>query len=82
MLKDYISFDSKTKNITLSQSVSKRSEGDFHQMKVLQKLIKDRLFADEITKRVIKKEILNVDEFYNLIDAHRYQDQSQITSTK
>lgn len=40
-------------------------------MKTLQKLIQDRLFADEITKRVIKKEILDVKEFYELIEAQR-----------
>ena len=48
-------------------------------MQTLQRLIKDKLFSDEITKRVMKKEILDVKEFYNLIEAQRLEDPQTIS---
>ena len=47
---------------------------------MLQRLIKDKLFSDEITKRIMKKEILDVKEFYELIDAQRLKGASEIAS--
>ena len=69
MIKDYISFKGNSGKLALTQSASKRCDDEFYQMKMLGWYIEDKVFADKISKKIIQKEILNIKDFFNLIES-------------